>query len=730
VSNTTDRAALFEAIRSAPGAAYIDRSHSRSFSLNIFQRNAQELIEATQNVRDPDQGLQLMAVANREAGQQAHREINRLVHNFVAGSMSLIEHTRQFIREHYADTCLKGAYEDRVKADFASEPVAKFVQDLRNYMVHKGLPSSQMFLAFERIADGPGGELTTGVRYETRVLLEWDGWTAPAKAYIEAAGEHIDIHVFAESYLEKVLQFHAWLDTELQQYHAADVAQLQSMQEDFARLSGQSSAPEPSSAPTGAQSSAPEPSSAPTGAESASPPPDESPVVMPFEFPFALAAVIDETGKTILDKIRRLDFADPTANSFPSERPISATLTPDTIRETPILRGNDSEGRPVVAFLTSGAEVFGLDANFYAELRLLADKILELSWAKQALSRKFIEETALHWFRSSFRATTQQVSFSGALSSASRNMVRPLDLWAPIAYLEVEAPFEFGSVKIAPITTAMIGELEVRGLSSSPNQRDDVAVLFKDLRSRMQGFAAVVVHAEAEPNRAHEDGMAIAQNVVGLLRFFSPVARVSRRSSSTALLGAEALPRSQALVVGQDYFSFSDGLVSPPFLWRLSKENVSALWETGLAKASSLISPGGLSEFSLAVRASLLLYSTGTTLHNSPDRLVYALSSVEGILLKHSMEPTEFNVEERMSLLLANDKLGREEVARNVREAYRIRKRHGAAVLTPRDENSLAIFARNAHITLCIALENLQSFARKADFIEAIDSRKTAAAVQ
>ena len=93
------------------------------------------------------------------------------------------------------------------------------------------------------------------------------------------------------------------------------------------------------------------------------------------------------------------------------------------------------------------------------------------------------------------------------------------------------------------------------------------------------------------------------------------------------------------------------------------------------------------------------------------------------------MEPTEFNVEERMSLLLANDKPAREEVARNVREVYRIRKRHGASVLTPHDANSLAMFAFNAHVTLCIALENLHSFARKADFIEAIDQRKTSAPV-
>ena len=713
MTDMTDRNALFEAMHSSAGAAYINRSHGRTFSLNIFQRNAEELIEATRNVRDPDQGLQLMAVTNREAGQQAHREISRLVHNFVAGSMTLIEHTRQFVREHYAGTTVESAYHDRVKANFGSEPVAKFVQDLRNYMLHKGLPPSQMFIEFDNTSNdfGVGGELTTGVRYETAALLNWDGWTAPARTYVAAAGEHLDIHAFAETYLEKVLLFHGWLEAELQQFHSADLAQLQAMQEAYARLAEQDTA----------RTSVTEVREG----RASSPSAEESPRPTPFEFPHDVAAPIDEAANSILERIRSLDFAGQPAATFRSERPVGATITHETMKETPIFRGVDADGRPVVAFLTSGTKTFGLDANVFAELQLLADKVLAVDWAKHALSRKFIEEEAVHWFRSSFRATTQQAGFSGLLSSASRDQVSPLDFWAPIACLEVEELFEFGPVRIAPVTRVMMDELEAKGLRFASSQHDDVAALFQKLRSLMQGFAAVVVHAEAEPHRAYEDGMAIAQNAVGILRFFSPAARELRRVSPTALLGSESMPRAQALVLGDDYFSFSEGFISPPFLWRLSKENVSALWKAGLGIASTLISADGLGEFPLAVRTSLLLFGTGTTLFNPGDRLVYVLSSLEGILLKHSMEPTEFSVVERMSLLLGSDKQGREEVARNVREAYRFRRRHGASVLTPHEENSLAMFAHSAHVVLCIALENAHSFCRKADFIDAVESRKT-----
>jgi hypothetical protein len=39
--------------------------------------NAQVLIEITRRVNDPDEGIRLMAVDNREAGQQTHREVTR-----------------------------------------------------------------------------------------------------------------------------------------------------------------------------------------------------------------------------------------------------------------------------------------------------------------------------------------------------------------------------------------------------------------------------------------------------------------------------------------------------------------------------------------------------------------------------------------------------------------------------------------------------------------------------
>jgi hypothetical protein len=243
------RSEVLAAIHSSRGMEHINRSHQRAFSLNIIRMNAQELIEITRRVNDPDEGLRLMYVQNREASQQIHREVARRVHNFVAASLTLVEHTRNFMREHYSNTPVFERYQARIDAEFAPDPLGRFVQDLRNFMLHKGLPNSEMFLHFESNPDMPGAAtMETGIRIKAAPLLEWDNWTAPARRFIENSSEFVDIRSIAEIYTDKIEAFHEWLRGELDQFHLADMEELRALQESMNRLDASSTAAPPSPA--------------------------------------------------------------------------------------------------------------------------------------------------------------------------------------------------------------------------------------------------------------------------------------------------------------------------------------------------------------------------------------------------------------------------------------------------------------------------------------------------
>jgi hypothetical protein len=687
---------------------HINRSHHRTFSLNIFRMNAQELIEIARRVNDPDEGIRLMAQDNREASQQTHREVTRRVHNFVAASLTLVEHTRIFMREHYSNTPTFDQYQAKVDAEFVNEPLVKFVQDLRNFMLHKGLPESEMFLNFESNPDLPdgGGVLATGIRIKSDKLSAWAGWSAPARTFIESSGQYIDIRTFAEAYTDKIVSFHDWLQGELDQIYSADLDELRALQTSMNQLEAPMT---------------PAPSYAAGVTESSQKSVDELEMVA---FSSDRAAELDAAAAELLKKVREIDLPKQRSDGFTSERPVGPTITDRDIVEAPLLWSNDVEGRRVFVFINKDGRLFGLDERVFAELQSLTEGVLKSAWARRTLSRSFTETAIVRWLQSKFNGA-EASSLSETIAKASREAVRPLELWAPIAHLEVQGRFAMGPAEIATITKAMIEGIETEALSSAPAHREKIALLFNDLRKDMQGLAAVVFKMDGESEKIKEDGEAIARIVVGFLRFFSPAAKNFPMVCASALLGSEIVPSSNLLIIGEGTFNYSQTMLSPNLPnWRISEATMRDL-RADLDAVAALVRPEGLSAFALAVRSSLLLFGTGTTFSNPIERLSYTLSSLEVLLLRHSAESVEFNLAERMGLLLAHDRAGREEIARNVREAYRLRARHDISPLAPHEMGSVATFLRRAHVVISTALGNVDRFKVVAEFVVSVDRLKT-----
>ena len=84
----------------------------------------------------------------------------------------------------------------------------------------------------------------------------------------------------------------------------------------------------------------------------------------------------------------------------------------------------------------------------------------------------------------------------------------------------------------------------------------------------------------------------------------------------------------------------------------------------------------------------------------------------------------EFNVAERMGSLLTRDVGEREEIARNVREAYHHRARQDISPIASHEIGSVVTFLRYAHRVIGIALGNVDKFRSVAEFVIAIDHFK------
>lgn len=307
------------------------------------------------------------------------------------------------------------------------------------------------------------------------------------------------------------------------------------------------------------------------------------------------------------------------------------------------------------------------------------------------------------------------------IRTKSRAKVTRYELWAPVAHLEVESSFEFGPVRISPITPERMDEIE-KISATIQGQKIEIEKFFLKMREDLQGLAAVVINSEVEPELAYEKGLITAQDVVSLLRFFSPGASASWVLCPIDLYGQEIIPKSKLFLITESTFSMRESILSKGIgEWRLPTVGLARLEEMGLSDAGKLVNPIGLNNFATSVRASIIKYSKGTTFPTIMDRLSHALLAIQGILLKHELEPVEPKIATRLSLMLSSDQSERVEIANNVRQIYWLRDQPKTNQLTSREQDLIAQFTFNTHQGLQVALQNIDMFQFKSEFIDAID---------
>jgi hypothetical protein len=139
--------------------------------------------------------------------------------------MTLRDHTRIFFRENYDGTEVCQIYKDRITSEIADDEICRFVQDLRNYMLHMGFPQPQRHMSWDHERG-----LTTGVRFGKDELAEWDGWSSAAKSLLSKQREFVELPDIISAYIEKIVRLHMWIDTKLREHHQADLGELTAFQ--------------------------------------------------------------------------------------------------------------------------------------------------------------------------------------------------------------------------------------------------------------------------------------------------------------------------------------------------------------------------------------------------------------------------------------------------------------------------------------------------------------------
>lgn len=214
---------LKAALEEDPGFQYLQRRKSHERSIYVFGGNFRQLAELVDLIQSPEFYLK-QAPDNKSEELQA--ELIRLFHNYLAAAKSLVDHTRAYVEQWHAGDDFHLKYQEKIKSSFVDSSVSKMTLDLRNYLMHRGLPPSTIRKSFEIGANKP---LEIKILFRTSSMTGWKGWSSKSKEYMEKHGTHFELKSLVAEYQNLVSSFYKWFSAELHEMHKNELEQLESL---------------------------------------------------------------------------------------------------------------------------------------------------------------------------------------------------------------------------------------------------------------------------------------------------------------------------------------------------------------------------------------------------------------------------------------------------------------------------------------------------------------------
>jgi len=106
----------------------------------IYEQNYLQFNNYLYDLQDRTQSGDIWQIGKEDLLAQNLKEVIRLLHNYVAGAKTLVDHTRNLINKYYSDSPFLKEYKAEVEKRFVTNPLAGFVEDLRNYTLYYQQP--------------------------------------------------------------------------------------------------------------------------------------------------------------------------------------------------------------------------------------------------------------------------------------------------------------------------------------------------------------------------------------------------------------------------------------------------------------------------------------------------------------------------------------------------------------------------------------------------------------
>lgn len=413
---------------------------------------------------------------------------------------------------------------------------------------------------------------------------------------------------------------------------------------------------------------------------------------------------------------------------FETEVHVGTTITEKDIIGDLQEKASDYRGNTVARFFISNGVRYGLENESHKSLVDLAEKIQRLPAFRDRLSHEFIEEIIFKWIKNSFIENEPNKLFMSTLIEEAREAVKPVTVYVPIANMVVERPFAFCGVVICNITKSLVNEIAATGASiEDEKQKKNAETFFEKFRKDYQGYAAVEIKLDCEPNFANDLAIMTAQRVASFLGIYSGAMLTPDIKCICKIKGTENLVQSTTISIFEsNSLSVTHGILDKASMrgWHISEKDIEEYAKCGLGVLSDLAVKEKPTEFESLILNTSTLYSKAAFTAEPLEKLVYILSALESTLLKNENEPIQQNLAERLAIFTSQELAERKSIVKAVKSVYGLRSRYLHHGHTSGELEGLSEFLLHVWIFYIKLLGASQSFTNKSGFLEAIDDHK------
>jgi hypothetical protein len=213
-------------LKAMAGSAVLIELNDLDSSVRVFVDNYPELNAFVVNVQtDPGNAFLGLDQARKRQAEDVFAETHRLVHNFLASSFSLVDHTR-CTRDRITPG-LVDVYKAEAARRFSSDGIAQFWQGLRNYQTHYRPPQLSI------VGRGLPPNSTLSLVMKRKDLRGWKNWPPVARTWLRETDDDIVLIDIATDYFHKVRDFQLWFGDQMRRERHSDLAAFYQRQDEY-----------------------------------------------------------------------------------------------------------------------------------------------------------------------------------------------------------------------------------------------------------------------------------------------------------------------------------------------------------------------------------------------------------------------------------------------------------------------------------------------------------------